>query len=199
MTILDILGHHGHSVLPVVQADGRVVFQDASKPVVSGAPVERHEFHGGDIPEVSDTSEFWWEVDAALDEERLNMQHRFPGFVEIQRPGRPPAWLGTIDTGYGSFEIRVDHRTDHGLPWVVPVSPTLRQRSAGGGVVKAPHLYTNGYLCIAAQDDWDPSRHDASTVVAWAAHWHAIYVGWRVSNRWLSSGWSPDALPKVAV
>lgn len=158
-------------------------------------PVVRHTNHGGKPPDEADEPA-WWETDPErLERERHAMATAFPGFVEVQHDGRP-GWRGVLNTGRGKFEVTVTHRSDHGLPLVIPARPSRYRRRQGGTYVESPHRYLNGNLCVAAQDDWDADQHDATVVIAWTAHWLATFTTWRIAGRgWPCNGMvvDPDA------
>lgn len=174
---------------------GRVEFRTSKSAAASvGFPMTTHAFHGGDEPAEATGKVAWWLIPGALDRDRAEMQKYFPGFVEIGGEiDLAPAWVGVIETRVGEFQIAVIHRFDHGLPKVVPVEPKKRTRRKGRRLIEAPHTYTSGNLCIAAQQDWDPARDSVANVVAWAAHWHAFYVEWLFTGIWPSEGFVAEA------
>jgi hypothetical protein len=156
-------------------------------------PVAKHTFHDGDDPVPHDAQDPWWEQEPqGVEAERTNMALAFPEFTEIEKAGRS-GWSGTIDTGRGKFLIEVLHRHDHGLPAIEVLRPRRLERSAGRRMIPAPHLYTSGKICVARTEDWDPTRHDAVTAIAWAAHWLAAYTQWRVALRWPTAGAQVEA------
>lgn len=185
MSIESILRKHGHNTPRLVLSTGRVVVGPAAVGV-SGLAITSHTFHGGEAPlAMAVSTEPWWKEAGALDADRAAMRRYFPGFVELDDvEGQAPRWGGEIDTGRGKFWIVVQHRTDHSLPRVTPVHPTRRIRTRGRRAEKAPHLFTNGDLCVAAPDDWNAAIDTVATVVAWAAHWHAMYVHWYSGGPW---------------
>jgi hypothetical protein len=150
-------------------------------------PVRRHQNHGG--TEFDDVNqESWWdEHPELLAAEKLSMGAAFPGFSLVELDGNI-GWRGKINTGRGRYEITILHRPGRGLPRVVPSSPGLFCRREGRRLVKSPHLFLTGNLCVARAQDWDPAREDATTVVAWTAHWLAAFSEWRVTGRWPCSG-----------
>lgn len=179
-----------------VTVDGRLV-ADA----VTGTPrgyehptfgpvtrVEPHTNHGGPVPTVDPAPPWWLSDPGLLEAETAAMKRAFPGFRRT--PSRTPAWVGTLDTGRGRFEVTLTHRPDHGLPLITPTKPGLFQRHEGRWTRKSPHLFINGDLCVAGQDDWDSSVHDATTALAWTAHWLAAFTEWRITGR----GWPRDGV-----
>lgn len=176
MTLLQALRSIGYDAPRWVSPSGRVVFSDAA----TATPVKPHTFHGGAaLVEAAPTAtDAWWSDPEYIAREAAAMM-TFPDFTRVQFDDQPPGWIGTIDTGYGRFKILVQHRRDHGLPHVVPVSPRRRERPRGRSMMRSDHLYDNGNLCVAESGDWDAWTDTAATVVAWAAHWHACYVAWR--------------------
>ena len=186
MTIQQLLRHHGFNCARRVLPSGRLTFD---VPTASGSPlglaVTTHTFHGGSesIDDVEKAP--WWLAPNALERDRAAMAEYFPTFSEVARDAdRPPAWFGSIDTKFGGFNVGIVHRFDHGLPAVIPINPEARGRRRGRQYIRAPHTYTNGNLCIAATDDWEPARDTVATVVAWTAHWHAFYVEWLFTGKW---------------
>ncbi|MDR6972038.1 hypothetical protein [Leifsonia shinshuensis] len=195
MTLLDVLRHQGHNVRPHVDPQGKIHFLDNTVVVpASMTPVKPHTFHGGEDNIDAGATTSWWEEPGAMEKERAAVALAFPGFVDISDPAEPPRFAGEIDTGFGKFTVAIVHRRDHGLPAVVPIDGKRRERRAGRRYVPSPHLYVSGLLCVAEESDWDPSSDTSATVIAWAAHWHAQYVVWRLSSRqWLSEGYHPNA------
>lgn len=156
-------------------------------------PVVRHANHGGKPPDEHRLWPWWERKPAQIRAEMKVMARAFPGFEPVVVRG-VPAWRGILNTGRGGFEVTIVHRADHGLPHVLPTRPSLFRRSEAGRVRRSPHLYDNGNLCVAGQDDWDPERHDATTVLGWAAHWLASFTEWRITGRgWPCSGVDVDA------
>lgn len=147
-------------------------------------PVPPHTNHGGALPEVAPDPPWWVDHPEVLRAEIAAMARAFRGF-KLHEVDGAPAWVGTLNTGRGRFGVTVVHRPDHGLPYVRPDRPGRFQRHEGPRTVKSPHLYVNGDLCVAGQDDWDPDSHDATTVLAWTAHWLATFTEWRITGR----GW----------
>ena len=191
MTIASILKKHGHNAQRGVSATGKLIFGAAlARQSVVAMPLKTHNFHGGVTPIDAATSVSHMSSDSALfARDRLEMSKFFPSFIEVTQADGSPAWVGTIDTGRGSFPIRVEHRNGRALPRVIPIELTQRSRTRSGHTVKSPHLYLNGDLCVAGQDDWDPSTDSIATVVAWAGHWHAAYVEWFVTDNWPTEGY----------
>ena len=192
MTLLQALRALGHEAPRWVSPSGRLVFSDPGR---EAQPVKPHTFHGGkDVAEDANAAvPRWWQTDAEQTRDKAAMAEAFPSFTRLDNPERPPAWHGTIDTGYGRFDILIQHRLDHGLPYVVPISPSKRQREQGRRIARAPHLFDSGALCVADQSDWDSEEDTTATVVAWAAHWHACYVSWFSNGQWPTSALRPSA------
>lgn len=187
-----------------VTLDGRVVANN----VIEDGPtfrhpkvgpvsqVEPHRFHGGQ-PQLADLDYGpWWDAcPQLLEAERQHMARRFPGFLlEHTNETSRPFWLGQIDTGRGKFVVAVCHRAARDLPPRVQVlRPTRLGRFEGGRWRRSPHMYDNDDLCVCELEDWDGSRHDATTAVAWTAHWLAAYTEWRMSGVWPCDGYIPRA------
>jgi len=201
MTIANLLKLHGHNVQRAVSPTGRMIFRNIASTAAATAaklaspmPIKPHTFHGGANPveKLTTTPEPWWFDDEVMDRDRKAMALYFPGFTETPATKVvPPSWVGTIDTGYGVFGVRMQHRLDHGLPAVVPDRP--KRRLVRGMQVDSPHLFLSGNLCVANADDWDPSTDTIATVVGWTAHWHAAYVDWNFTGIWPMEGYESDA------
>jgi hypothetical protein len=199
MTIAALLHHHGVYVPRYVTVAGQVVFDDVRTtptgpvhttlgPVIA---VANHAFHGGVEGEETDRPEsepVWWEDALQLDRHISTMNHSFPGFVYLPAgAGSGPCWGGVIDTGRGKFKVLIMTRRDAGLPRVAVLDLKLGVH-AGRKWVSSPHLYANGNLCVAGQQDWNRDQHTLATVTAWAAHWLAAYTEWRFTRRWPVEG-----------
>lgn len=195
MSIAAVLQLNGVNVVRTVSVSGRVIFGASSERPSAGAPLKPHTFHGGlarqegEIPAAR-----WWLVPERIEAERAAMAKCFPGFRQIQKsPSKPPVWEGTIDSGRGKFRIRIHHRHDGGLPRVEPIEPSRLGRSTSFRHWRAaPHTFTNGDVCVAAEDDWEPTD-TAAVVVGWAAHWFAVYSEWFFTGVWAAEGYRPDA------
>lgn len=187
MTIANLLKIHGHNLTRRVLPNGLLVFDTSTevRQTASSMPLKSHTFHGGEAPQDSKDSPGWWLAEGALDVEIEAMRTHFPDFRLIGGDAdSPPAWVGSVRTNNAEFKIAVMHRYSRGLPDVAPIDPKPRRRRVGRIHLPAPHLYLNGFLCVAAQEDWDPSADTAATVVGWAAHWHACYVEWVYTGKW---------------
>lgn len=190
MTIAGLLKKHGIHSPRYVTETGRVLVaaQGAS---AAGLPVKSHSFHGGTETTGSESSSVaWWHEPDALVSDRSAVAEFFPGFTEVDQSAgdEPPAWEGTIDTGYGLFKVRVQHRADHGLPRVLVLDSKRRGKSRRGKWVPSPHQYLSGALCVAEEGDWDATKNNVADVIAWAAHWHACYVAWLAGDVWPTPG-----------
>ncbi len=191
MTIGDMLRLHGNPARRYVLPSGRIAFGAAA--TSAGLAVPAHTFHGGEQPEATAPPDpSWWMDASVMAHEVSEMGKYFPDFHLVTGSGAsPPQWLGTIATDFGNFELRLEHRRDHSLPRVVPVSPTRRLKQVSRRHLTSPHVFTNGNLCVASEDDWHPESQTMAAVVCWAADWHAHYVAWRATNAWPSETYEP--------
>lgn len=195
MTIVGLLKKHGVAAPRYASPAGAVFLAEAgadSQNAMPGYQIPPHTFHGGveSRPGPALRENVWWFTEGALDRDRALVARHFPSFVEaVQvRPEDRPAWSGSIDTGYGQFAIEVSHREDRGLPRVRVLDAKRRGRVVKGLWFPAPHTFTNGNLCVAAEEDWNAEESTIADVIAWSVHWHACYVSWRVSGIWPSPG-----------
>lgn len=202
MTLPALLSKVSRRTPRFVTVDGRIVAGNEVTATSSGhnhpqhgrvIPVRRHTNHGGRPPDEVRARPWWERSSERLGDERRAMAKAFPAFT-LHHVGGPPIWCGEINTGRGRFAVMIVHRPDHGLPHVVPLHPALFRRGEGRRSRKSPHLYLNGNLCVARQEDWDPKHNDATTVVGWAAHWLAAFTEWRITRRWPCEGVEVDVL-----
>lgn len=194
-----LLSHFGLQHSRYITTSGEVIF-DGVAATPSGTfahathgsvtPVANHTFHGGDEPEdAQEQFEIWWDDPDQVQRHVRAMEAAFPGFLLVPAEADlSPAWIGRVNTGRGSFTIAVVPRRDRGLPAIVPTKGLRLGAQAGRHWVPSPHLYTNGNLCIADRDDWNPAEHTVATATAWAAHWFAAYTEWRITRRWPIEG-----------
>lgn len=198
MSMPALLSHFGISQSRYVTASGEVIFDGVAKTdggfthATYGAVTQimPHTFHGGDaLLDGASADLVWWDDPHEIASHVHGMQTAFPGFLYTPADdGLPPSWTGEINTGRGRFMVGIIMRADKGLPHVGVQGGIRLGVSAGRWWIPAPHLYSSGALCVADQDDWDPSRHTAVTVTAWAAHWLAAYTEWRFTRRWPAEG-----------
>lgn len=204
MTLPALVSKMSGMIPRFVTIEGRVITAAGVTPTADGShhhghwghvtAVRPHTNHGGAAQTDADVRP-WWGLDGALIDEEVNMAACFPSFVRTVVEGRP-AWAGLINTGRGTFGITVVHRTDHGLPRVVPDRPALFRRPEGRRFRRSPHLFDNGDLCVAREADWHAEDHDATVVIAWAAHWLATFTTWRITGRgWPCEGVGHDSSP----
>jgi hypothetical protein len=139
------------------------------------------------VPEF-DVSLAWWNQDFERREaDEAAMRRHFPRFALDTEDGEY-FWVGTIDSGRGTFRVGIVPRLDGCLPGVVPLNRRL-SRNEGRRQRQSPHLYDSGSLCVAAQSNWDPTRHMTATAVGWTAHWFAAYTVWRLGGKWPTEGY----------
>ena len=198
MSLNKALARFGVNNKRFVTTTGLVVFDGVTK-TTDGYTHARHghvtavepaRFHGGEDPE--DTAEQRWWLTQPEDAQRHAdaVADAFPGFTYIAGDDEhPPAFAGTLNSGFGVHEILILLRSDRGLPFVVIPNRRLGKQR-GRHWRRAPHLYDSGALCVAGRDDWNPDQHTAATVIAWTAHWLAAYVFWLADsqNRWPTEG-----------
>ncbi len=195
MTIAGLMRKHGQNAPRFVTAAGRVSFgglASTSARPAEGFAIKPHTFHGGEerASVAPDATQHWWDVEGALTRHREDVARFFPGFREtVSAAGDgAPAWEGRIDTGYGFFEVRVELRSDEGLPRVRVVDTKRRGKTRRGRWIPAGHMFANGGLCVAEESDWNSTSHTVADVIAWTAHWHACYVSWLASDSWPTEG-----------
>lgn len=200
MTIATLLGHFGIHVPRYVTLDGQIVVNGVANTGSGGyahadhgsvTPIANHTFHGGEEAPDDDAGAPtpWWEEGDSLARHIRDMAQCFPKFTFVPADANlAPCWVGEIDTGRGKFKIGVVLRRDQGLPTVRVLGGRRLGIHASGRWMPAPHLYLNGYLCVADRSDWNPGIDTAATATAWAAHWLAAYTEWRITRRWPVEG-----------
>lgn len=201
MTMSALLSHFGIGAARYVTAAGEIVFAGVTQAAngiythsTKGAvtPLVAHSFHGAE-DEPTDSAAAptaWWDDEDEVRRHVVAMQNAFPAFEFVPADDhRAPCWVGEIDSGRGRLTIAVTMRRDRGLPFVSPLKGPRLGLATGRAWIPAPHLFLNGNLCVAGQDDWNPEQHTAATVTGWAAHWLAAYTEWRFSRRWPVAGY----------
>lgn len=192
MSLPALLRRVGVNVPRGITINGRVVVgAEATQAVAAGTAtlLRAHTFHGGENPEQPDATAPWWDDAVARAVDVAAVAAAFPGFTLDDTDGRY-VWRGLIDTGRGRFTVEIVGSPSRSLPRVVPTMPHRLGRPEGRRFRKSDHLYLNGDLCVADQDDWLPAEHTTATVIAWAAHWYAAYTEWRMSGVWPTLGYS---------
>lgn len=202
MSLPDLLRHVSARVPRAVAIDGRLITGSAAVSAAAAGTatlVMPHTNHGGvqgvlDAPSPAGTARYaraWWNADtAARDADVAAVSRAFPGFAYDGSDGGH-RFEGVIDTGRGRFRVAVVGNPDGGLPRVVPVQPRAMGRVEGRGFRRPEHVYTNGNLCVAAEEDWLPG-YGTVVAIAWAANWYASYTDWRLGGPWVSDGYRPD-------
>lgn len=195
MSIPALLRRVGLSAPRGVSIDGRILFGEAlaaSLAEGTASPLIRHTFHGGEQT-APPCGPPWWSDDDARERDVAAVRAAFPGFHLDQADGGY-SWQGTLNTGHGRFEVRVEGSPANRLPRVRPVRPAALGRNFGRrGLMRPEHMFLNGDLCVADESDFDPARDTTATVIAWVAHWYAAYVDWRIDGRWVVEGYRPRA------
>jgi hypothetical protein len=205
MSLPSLLRHVGAHIPRGVTVDGRVLTgHAAARAVAAGAAttVLPHVFHGGTAPVLETPTptgkdryaRAWWEIDHdARDADIATVTAAFPSFTYDDTDG-VHRFEGLINTGRGRFFVAIVGDPAGGMPHVVPVRPKALGRHEGRrGFRRADHTYTNGNLCVADRDDWDPEVHSTAAVIAWTAHWYAAYTDWLLGGPWPTGGYLPHA------
>src|SRR4051794_20697414 len=112
MSMEGLLKMHGVDAPRFISAKGGLSIGT----LASGFRITPHTFHGGEEA-VDLTPDVWWRDRDSRARDREAMRTWFPDFAEFEpQEDTPPAWVGTIDVGYGLRKIGVVNRGDHGLP-----------------------------------------------------------------------------------
>lgn len=204
MSLPSLLRHVGAHIPRGVSVDGRVLAGQAAVAAVAAGRAIRiapHTNHGGVQGALGDATgptglhaDAWWATDAVAQAADIAAVARaFPSFSHDGSRGGH-RFKGVLDTGRGRFRVAAIGDPDGGIPHLLPIQPRALGRHDGRGFHRPEHVYTNGNLCIAGDDDWHPDRHDTATAIAWAAHWYATYTDWRLGGPWSSDGYRPDAV-----
>src|SRR5450759_4610748 len=118
-------------------------------------------------------------------------------------------WRGPLRPIAASYEIGIAYCPRIWLggaivsnPWVTVqvLKPTIGLDPRGTGE-KPPHIFRRpdieaGWaLCLydPRQDDWQPDRLLAETIIPWAAEWLFFYEGWLIDGRWAGGGEHPES------
>jgi len=105
----------------------------------------------------------------------------------------------------------VPHRSEAGMVWTGPIKPAplsriyvidivYRRRDYPQVWVRQPllcvriedykvvHIFSEGCLCLHAEDQWTPSMPISATIVPWAAEWLLYYELWLATGKWYGGG-----------
>lgn len=86
-----------------------------------------------------------------------------------------------------TYTVQFTYKVGDPIVWVQVVDPVLNP----GAGKQLPHVYegvTQSWLCLHLEDQWDPTRPIATTVVPWAAEWLFHYELWLATGEWTGSG-----------
>lgn len=203
MTLPSLLRHVGAHIPRGVTVDGRVLTGRAAVAAFatgSATPIMPHTNHGGVQAALRDVAtpsgryaNAWWNAHpTARMADIVGVARAFPGFVYNGMDGGH-RFEGLINTGRGRFRVAAVGYPDGRIPHLVPINPHGLGRHEGRGFRRPEHVYTNGNLCVAGDDDWRPDEYNTVTAIAWAAHWYATYTDWRLGGSWRSDGYRPHA------
>ena len=195
MTIAGMLKLHGHNLGREVTSTGAVVFDVKEHASPRGMPLAPHTFHGGEAPEdvalVEENK--WWLTGEGAARDREAMNKWFPEFVEIEgTDSTPPRWFGKLGDPSSRVDIVIIHNADRSLPRVMPVTAIPLKRHVKGRLRAVPHLFLNGFMCVASPEDWDSENDTVANVAAWVAHWLACYREFCGTGVWPTDGYLND-------
>jgi hypothetical protein len=109
----------------------------------------------------------------------LHILHRFPTFAYSRERG-VGVWRGTLQPRPLSpkYRVAVSYRLDS-YPTVKVITPAL--------LPKAPHLWSNGTLCLfyPKESPWQRDMLIATTILPWTALWLYYYELWLDTGKWL--------------
>ncbi|MBN4003604.1 MAG: hypothetical protein HWQ58_18080 [Nostoc sp. LPT] len=113
--------------------------------------------------------------------QNLHIRYRFPGFTYKRELGAG-VWRGTLQPSPLSqkYRVAVSYKLNS-YPNVKVISPALSP--------KAPHLWTDGTLCLyyPKESPWQRDMLIATTILPWTALWLYYYELWLDTGKWLGS------------
>jgi hypothetical protein len=164
-----------------VEPSGIVVTLAAASDAAVAAPMTR--FHGGTATRPHNRRP---SLSSAI--QQTSVKHWFPSFSS-NFCRAAVTWKGQLQPRPGSplYAISIKYRPGR-PPLVRVLRPQIRR--------DAPHLYTDGYLCLYWPKDlsWNSSRLVGETVIPWAAQWLLFYELWLDTGEWLGPE-SPHRYP----
>jgi adenylate cyclase len=161
-----------------VTSEGRLVRPLGAASVAT--VIAPHRFHAGTETATGNPAIAWWnDQPDLLEHERRHVAQTFPGFSFFERAGRI-GWRGSLRP-WGNREFAVEvvwSRERERIPSVNVLKPQRLGRLEHGRWRRSPHLYDSGNPCVARAVDWATESHNATTVIAWTAHWLGCYEQW---------------------
>ncbi len=119
------------------------------------------------------------------------MRAAFPSFAPTFTRRGGIAWNGTLQPTEESpaYRVAIYHEPDRS-PKVRVTDPLLRPG--------APHLYSDGSLCLYWREDWHWAPHAtlAETIIPWTALWLYYYEIWLITGEWLGPSSPHSANPQ---
>lgn len=83
-----------------------------------------------------------------------------------------------------SYLVTIDYKQNQ-LPSVRVLTPIIEVPREKYAEV---HLYADGSLCLHAEEDWNPGRPIANTIVLWTSEWLLYFELWKSTGHWHGGG-----------
>ncbi len=119
-------------------------------------------------------------------EQAADMRRNCPDFVQrLSKDGM--SWTGPIKPTPLSvtYTIEIVYRRRCGRPQVWVRQPELAVKKEDYRFV---HIYSEGCLCLNAEEEWRPWMAFSATFVPWTAEWLFYFEVWLATGSWRGGG-----------
>jgi len=121
-----------------------------------------------------------------VSDQRRMMERHCPQFQIVRSTNPGIVWLGQLRPSPLSiaYTIEICYRRRR-KPQVWVRHPELRITPEQ---YRFAHIYSEGCLCLNADDEWSDCLPIATTVVGWISEWLLYYEIWRATGQWMGGG-----------
>jgi len=114
----------------------------------------------------------------------LQLQRAVAGSSGTVRKNRM-TWSGRIQPSPASITYTVQIVALHGqAPDITVLDPPLEKREGEA----LPHTFPGDRLCVYRNDEWNPSKPMATTLLPWISEWLVYYELWLPTGEWFGGG-----------
>ena len=115
----------------------------------------------------------------------LAMKADFPQFKGKLGRNSSVRWVGEV-APFGiseTYTVSIEYEL-RGRPRVTVLRPKLQTRAGK----HAPHIFSDGTLCLHLPGEWCPEQTISSTIIPWLCEWLFFYEIWVATGTWHGGG-----------